>query len=120
MIKQFASNYFKTLSALPQFEFATKMSASSTQKTKDSAGRRLGVKKFGSEEVFPNDILIRQRGFKWKPGKNTSVGRDHTIHAKCEVIHTNQVGCCVFRERPTQIQEIILCECDSSGESEQD
>lgn len=46
-------------SMVPVYGFATKLSASSTQKTKDSAGRRLGVKKFGSEEVFPNDILIR-------------------------------------------------------------
>ena len=66
--------------------FATKMQASSTHKTKDSAGRRLGVKKFGDEEVFPNDILIRQRGFKWRPGKNTFVGKDHTIHSQIEVI----------------------------------
>lgn len=65
--------------------FATKMQATSTNKTKDSAGRRLGVKKFGGEEVFPNDILIRQRGFKWKPGQNTYVGKDHTIHSKLEV-----------------------------------
>lgn len=61
------------------------MQAASTNKTKDSAGRRLGVKKFGDEEVFPNDIIIRQRGFKWKPGKNTLVGKDHTIHSKIEV-----------------------------------
>ena len=65
--------------------FATKMQASSTSKTKDSAGRRLGVKKFGGEEVFPNDIIIRQRGFKWKPGKNTASGLDHTIHSRVEV-----------------------------------
>ena len=65
--------------------FATKMQASSTNKTKDSAGRRLGVKKFGGEEVFPNDILIRQRGYKWRPGNNTRVGLDHTIHSTIEV-----------------------------------
>merc|ERR1712146_168188 len=61
------------------------MQASSTNNTKDSAGRRLGVKKFGGEEVFPDDIL-RQRGFKHHPGKNTYVGKDHTIHAKVEGI----------------------------------
>lgn len=44
------------------------MQASSTQNGRDSIGRRLGVKKFGGEEVFPDDILIRQRGFKWRPG----------------------------------------------------
>lgn len=45
----------------------------------------LGVKKFGGQEVFPGDIVARQRGFKWHPGKNTYWGKDHTIHAKCEV-----------------------------------
>ena len=77
-----------------KFNFATKLQAGSTQKNKDSAGRRLGilfvlkqkgVKKFGSEEVFPNEILVRQRGFRWKPGNNTAVGVDHTIHSKIEV-----------------------------------
>jgi len=57
MIKAMAIQYMKSM--VPVYGFATKLSASSTQKTKDSAGRRLGVKKFGSEEVFPNDILIR-------------------------------------------------------------
>ncbi|KRX05230.1 hypothetical protein PPERSA_06864 [Pseudocohnilembus persalinus] len=66
--------------------FATKMQASSTRKTKDSAGRRLGVKKLGDNEVFPMDILVRQRGFRWHPGANTYVGRDHTIHSKIEGI----------------------------------
>lgn len=64
--------------------FATKLQASSTRNTKDSAGRRLGVKKFTGEYVYPNDIVIRQRGFKWKAGHNTLYGRDHTIHATCE------------------------------------
>ncbi|KAM3132745.1 hypothetical protein pb186bvf_015173 [Paramecium bursaria] len=83
----------RLLSSKICFEFATKMQASSTQKTKDSAGKRLGVKKFGGEEVFPNDILIRQRGFRWKPGQNTVYGRDHTIHSKAE-------GVVFFRRDP--------------------
>ena len=44
-----------------------------------------GIKRFGGEEVFPGDILARQRGFKWHPGKNTYYGKDHTIHSKVEV-----------------------------------
>jgi large subunit ribosomal protein L27 len=66
------------------------MQASSTQKTKDSAGRRLGnlikkgVKKLGGHEVFPGDILVRQRGFRWHNGKNTTTGKDHTIHSLVE------------------------------------
>ncbi len=45
----------------------------------------LGVKKLGGHEVYPDDILVRQRGFRWHPGKNTYAGRDHTIHSKIEV-----------------------------------
>ncbi len=48
--------------------FASKMQASSTKNKKDSAGKRVGVKKFGGQEVQPNDIICRQRGFKWKSG----------------------------------------------------
>jgi large subunit ribosomal protein L27 len=47
--------------------------------------KNTGIKKFGGQEVFPNDILARQRGFKWRPGRNTYVGKDHTIHAATEV-----------------------------------
>ncbi len=43
------------------------------------------MKIFGGQEVFPNVILARQRGFKWHPGKNTVAGKDHTIHSKIEV-----------------------------------
>ena len=64
--------------------FATKLQAASTKNTKDSPGKHLGVKKFGGEFVFPNDILLRQRGLKWKAGHNTLIGRDHTIHATKE------------------------------------
>jgi len=64
--------------------FATKLQASSTRNNKDSAGKRLGVKKFTGEYVYPNDIVVRQRGFKWKAGLNTHYGLDHTIHASRE------------------------------------
>lgn len=49
------------------------------------------LKKFGGEEVYPNDIIARQRGFKWKSGNNVFVGKDQTIHAACE-------GVVVFRD----------------------
>ena len=62
------------------------MQASSTQNGRDSIGRRLGLKKFGGEEVYPNDIIARQRGFKWKTGENVVVGKDQTVHAACEGI----------------------------------
>ncbi|MCF6303234.1 MAG: 50S ribosomal protein L27, partial [Devosiaceae bacterium] len=48
---------------------------------RDTAGRRLGVKKFGGEIVVPGNIIIRQRGTKWHPGENVGIGRDHTIFA---------------------------------------
>lgn len=60
------------------------MQATSTKNTKDSAGKRLGVKNLGGELVYPNDIIIRQRGTKWRPGLNTIIGRDHTIHSRIE------------------------------------
>lgn len=69
--------------------FATKAAATVTKNKKDSAGKRLGIKAFGGEEVRMNDILVRQRGFRWRPGYNVHVGRDHTIHASVEgvVLH---------------------------------
>ena len=60
---------------------AHKKAGGSTRNGRDSAGRRLGVKKFGGELVFPGNIIIRQRGTKFHPGKNVSIGKDHTIFA---------------------------------------
>ena len=70
-------------------QFATKAAATVTKNKKDSAGKRLGIKVFGGEEVRQNDILVRQRGFRWQPGYNVHIGRDHTIHASVEgvVLH---------------------------------
>ena len=69
---------------LPFFTFATKMRAGVTKNKKDSAGKRLGLKKYGGEEVRENEILIRQRGFKWKRGENVHSGKDQTLHATKE------------------------------------
>ena len=66
--------------------FATKMMAGSTNNKKDSAGRRLGIKRLGQAEVLNNEILARQRGMKWHAGDHTHTGKDHTIHASVEVI----------------------------------
>ncbi len=60
---------------------AHKKAGGSTRNGRDSAGRRLGVKKFGGEAVVPGNIIIRQRGTKYHPGKNVSIGKDHTIFA---------------------------------------
>ncbi len=60
---------------------AHKKGQGSTQNNRDSAGRRLGVKKFGGEFVRAGNIIIRQRGTKVHPGNNVGLGKDHTIFA---------------------------------------
>lgn len=63
---------------------AHKKAGGSSRNGRDSAGRRLGVKKYGGELVIPGNIIIRQRGtVKW-PGEGVGMGRDHTIFAKVE------------------------------------
>ncbi len=63
---------------------AHKKAGGSSRNGRDSAGRRLGVKKFGGESVIPGNIILRQRGTKWHPGDNVGMGKDHTIFAKVE------------------------------------
>ena len=63
---------------------AHKKGQGSTQNNRDSAGRRLGVKKYGSEAVIPGNIIIRQRGTKVHPGTGVGMGKDHTIFALIE------------------------------------
>ena len=60
---------------------ATKKAGGSSKNGRDSAGRRLGIKKFGGEAVIPGNIIARQRGTKWHPGTNVGLGKDHTIFA---------------------------------------
>ena len=60
---------------------AHKKGQGSTQNNRDSAGRRLGVKKFGSQFVRAGNIIIRQRGTKVHTGENVGIGKDHTIYA---------------------------------------
>lgn len=63
---------------------AHKKAGGSSRNGRDSAGRRLGVKKFGDEHVIPGNIIIRQRGTKYHPGANVGMGKDHTIFAVTE------------------------------------
>ncbi len=63
---------------------AHKKAGGSSRNGRDSAGRRLGVKKFGGERVIPGNIILRQRGTKWHPGANVGMGKDHTIFAVTE------------------------------------
>ncbi len=60
---------------------AHKKAGGSSRNGRDSAGRRLGVKKFGGESVLSGNIIIRQRGTKYHPGENVGLGKDHTIFA---------------------------------------
>ncbi|MFM9938619.1 MAG: 50S ribosomal protein L27 [Hyphomicrobiaceae bacterium] len=60
---------------------AHKKAGGSSRNGRDTAGRRLGVKKFGGENVVSGNILVRQRGTQWHPGKNVGLGTDHTIFA---------------------------------------
>ena len=70
---------------------AHKKAGGSSRNGRDSAGKRLGVKKFGGEHVIPGNIIIRQRGTKYHPGKGVGLGRDFTIFALVE-------GQVVFKE----------------------
>ena len=63
---------------------ATKKAGGSSRNGRDSAGRRLGVKKFGGEKVISGNIIVRQRGTKFHPGDNVGIGKDHTIFAISE------------------------------------
>lgn len=60
---------------------AHKKAGGSSRNGRDSAGRRLGIKKYGGEAVAPGNIILRQRGTKWHPGTNVGMGKDHTIFA---------------------------------------
>ena len=60
---------------------AHKKAGGSSRNGRDSAGRRLGVKKFGGENVIPGNIIIRPRGTKVHPGANVGMGKDHTLFA---------------------------------------
>ena len=60
---------------------AHKKGQGSVKNGRDSVSKRLGVKKFGSQVVVAGNIIIRQRGTKWQPGRNVGLGRDYTIFA---------------------------------------
>ncbi|MBP2275512.1 MAG: 50S ribosomal protein L27 [Sphingomonas sp.] len=74
---------------------AHKKAGGSSRNGRDSAGRRLGVKKFGGEAVIPGNILVRQRGTKFYPGTNVGIGKDHTLFALTEgrvTFHKGKLG----------------------------
>lgn len=60
---------------------AHKKAGGSTRNGRDSHSKRLGVKKFGGEQVLAGNIIIRQRGTQYRPGVNVGIGSDHTLFA---------------------------------------
>jgi large subunit ribosomal protein L27 len=60
---------------------AHKKAGGSSRNGRDSGGQRLGIKMFGGEQVLAGNIIARQRGTKWHPGRNVGLGRDHTLFA---------------------------------------
>ena len=74
---------------------AHKKAGGSSRNGRDSAGRRLGVKKFGGQEVIGGNIIVRQRGTRVYPGANVGIGKDHTLFALTEgrvVFHDGKLG----------------------------
>ena len=63
---------------------ATKKAGGSSRNGRDSAGRRLGVKKYEGQVVFPGNIIVRQRGTKIHPGNHVGMGKDHSIYSLIE------------------------------------
>ena len=74
---------------------AHKKAGGSSRNGRDTAGRRLGVKKFGGEAVIAGNIIIRQRGTQWHPGTGVGIGVDHTIFAVVD-------GTVTFKTRANQ------------------
>ena len=73
---------------------AHKKAGGSSRNGRDTIGRRLGVKRYGGEEVIPGNIIVRQRGTKFHPGSNVGMGKDHTLFALREghvKFHKNRI-----------------------------
>ena len=74
---------------------AHKKAGGSSRNGRDSESKRLGVKKFGGQSVLGGNILVRQRGTKFYPGRNVGIGTDHTLFALIEgrvVFHDGKLG----------------------------
>lgn len=81
---------------------AHKKGLGSTKNGRDSQSQRLGIKKFGGERVKAGNIIARQRGTKFLPGKNVGLGRDYTIFSLIEgkVLFTDKAGKKVINVEP--------------------
>src|SRR3954454_11426895 len=96
---------------------AHKKAGGSSRNGRDSAGKRLGVKKYGGERVIPGNIIVRQRGTKWHPGTNVGMGRDYTIYAVPEAqapSHRSGERAYISVERPPPAAERPQVEAHSA------
>ena len=82
---------------------AHKKAGGSSRNGRDSAGRRLGVKKFGGEHVIGGNILVRQRGTKFHPGRNVGIGTDHTLFATA-------AGVVAFEQKSTRQYVCVIAQ----------
>jgi large subunit ribosomal protein L27 len=85
---------------------AHKKGGGSTSNGRDSNSKRLGIKKYGGEYVIPGNIILRQRGTRYKPGENVGVGNDYTIFSKIEghVLFTTRQGRKVVNVTPAEVE----------------
>ncbi|KAF3976977.1 MAG: 50S ribosomal protein L27 [Methylococcales symbiont of Hymedesmia sp. n. MRB-2018] len=79
---------------------AHKKAGGSTRNGRDSNAKRLGVKRFGGQEVLAGNILVRQRGTKFHAGENVGIGKDHTLFAKAD-------GKVLFQEKGSKNRKFI-------------
>jgi large subunit ribosomal protein L27 len=84
---------------------AHKKAGGSTRNGRDSESKRLGVKRFGGEEVLAGNILVRQRGTEFHPGPNVGLGRDHTLFALVD-------GKVVFRRKGPKMRRFVSIEAN--------
>ena len=82
---------------------AHKKAGGSTRNGRDSESKRLGVKRFGGEEVLAGNILVRQRGTEFHPGPNVGLGRDHTLFALVD-------GKVAFRRKGAKMRRFVSVE----------
>lgn len=82
---------------------AHKKAGGSTRNGRDSESKRLGVKRFGGEQVIAGNIIIRQRGTKFHPGENVGCGRDYTLFAKVD-------GRVVFERKGPKMRRTVRIE----------
>ncbi len=87
---------------------AHKKAGGSSRNGRDSAGRRLGIKKFGGQIVFPGNIIARQRGTRWHPGEGVGMGKDHTIFA----LREGRVAFATKRRNRTYVSVMPMGEAD--------